>query len=569
MRHGGKLHESGSRKAPPVAPARAPRKPPARPNGKHVADDRYRQIIDAITDYAILMLDPDGIVVTWSRGAQSLKQYRDSEIIGKHFSVFYPLEDIQRGKPQAELAGAAATGRFEDDGWRVRKDGSRFWANVVFSALRDAGGALTGFAKITRDLSERKQADEMQERYRQMVDAVYDYEIIMLDPQGKVMTWNTGAQQLKGYRAEEILGSHFSRFYTPEDVRAGRPERELQIAATQGRIEDEGWRVRKDGSKFWARAIVTAVRDAAGQLIGYSKVARDLMLERQQEEERKNQLIVTLRDTSLQLASGVSQILVTSTQQAASATETSAAVRQTVATVDEVLQTSEQAASRARSVAEMAQKTAEIGRVGRRAVEDSTAGMEVVKEQVEALAESILALADQAQAIGEIIASVNDIAEQTNLLALNASIEAARAGEHGRGFAVVASEVKALADQSKKATAQVRQLLGEIQKATNAAVMATEDGTKSVMAAMKLVTQAGEGIRALAEALEASAQAATQIVASAGQQAMGVTQIHQAMKNIDAAATQTVQTTKSTERVVADLNTAGSQLKTLLASYGQ
>jgi PAS domain S-box-containing protein len=568
MRHGGKLHESSSGRTPPTAEPRAPRRVP-RHTGKHLEDDRYRLILDAITDYAILMLDPDGVVLTWNRGAQNLKQWRDTEIIGKHFSVFYPPEDIQRGKPQAELAGAAATGRFEDEGWRVKKDGSRFWANVVLTAQRDGGGKLLGFAKVTRDLSDRKAADDMQERYRQMVDAVYDYEIIMLDLQGKVTTWNTGAERLKGYRAEEVLGSHFSRFYTPEDVRAGRPERELQIAATQGRIEDEGWRVRKDGSKFWARAIVTAVRDKAGQLLGFAKVARDMNLERQQEEERKSQLIVTLRDASLQLASGVSQILVSSTQQAASASETSAAVRQTVATVDEVLQTSEQAASRARAVAEVAQKTVEIGRAGRRAVDDSTTGMEVVKEQVEALAESILALADQAQAIGEIIASVNDIAEQTNLLALNASIEAARAGEHGRGFAVVASEVKALADQSKKATAQVRQLLGEIQKATNAAVMATEDGTKSVMAAMKMVTQAGDGIRVLAEALDTSAQAAAQIVASAGQQAMGVTQIHQAMKNIDTAATQTVQATKSTERAAADLNAAGSQLKTLLASYGQ
>jgi PAS domain S-box-containing protein len=567
MRHGGKLHEPSSPRTP-ATPVRARRRGAAH-NGTHEPDDRYRLILDAMTDYAIVTLDPDGIVLTWSRGAQNLKQYRDTEIVGRHFSVFYPPEEIQRGKPQAELASAAATGRFEDEGWRLKKDGTRFWANVVFTAQRDDSGKLTGFAKIARDLTERKQADDMQERYRQMVNAVTDYEIIMLDLQGKVVTWNAGAEQLKGYRAEEILGTHFSRFYTPEDVRAGRPEHELQTAAVQGRIEDEGWRVRKDGSKFWARAIVTAVRDKAGQLIGYSKVARDLNLERQQEEERKNQLIATLRDASLQLASGVSQILVTSTEQAASATEASAAVRETVATVDEVLQTSEQAASRARSVAELAQKTMEIGRTGRRAVDDSTAGMEVVKEQVEALAESILALADQAQAIGEIIASVNDIAEQTNLLALNASIEAARAGEHGRGFAVVASEVKALADQSKKATAQVRQLLGEIQKATNAAVMATEDGTKSVMAAMKLVTQAGEGIRTLAEALESSAQAAAQIVASASQQAIGVAQIHQAMKNIDAAASQTALSTKSTEKVAADLNAAGNQIKTLLTSYGQ
>src|ERR1041384_561670 len=306
MRHGGKLHEPSPPRTP-ATPIRAPRRQ-ARNNGKHETDDRYRLMIDAITDYAIITLDPDGVIQTWSRGAQNLKQYRESEIIGRHFLVFYPPEDTQRGKPQAELATAAATGRFEDEGWRVKKDGTRFWANVVITAQRDGNGKLTGFSKVTRDLSERKQADDLQERFRQVVNAITDYEIILLDLQGKVMTWNTGAEQLKGYRAEEVIGSHFSRFYTPDDVRAGRPERELQIAAAQGRSEEEGWRVRKDGSKFWARAVVTA--------------ARDLNLERQQEEERKNQLISTLRDASLQLASGVSQILVTSTQQAASASET-------------------------------------------------------------------------------------------------------------------------------------------------------------------------------------------------------------------------------------------------------
>jgi PAS domain S-box-containing protein len=534
-------------------------------NGLHQRDDRYQRMIDSIVDYAILMLDPDGVVLTWNRGAEALKQYRASEIVGKHFSVFYTREDLERGKPQRELQEAADSGRLEDEGWRIRKDGTRFWANVVLTAQRDPKGKLLGFSKVTRDFSERRQADEMQQRYRQMVDAVYDYEIIMLDPEGKVLTWNAGAEKLKGYRAEEVIGTSFSRFYTAEDLRAGRPEHELRAAAAQGRIEDKGWRVRKDGSRFWANAIVTALRDKNGQLIGYSKVARDLT-ERQQIE---NQMVATVREASLQLAAGVSQILTSSTEQAASAAEQSAAVRQTVATVDELLQTAEQAASRARAVGEMAQKTLDIGRSGRRALEDSASGMEVVKEQVEALAESILALAEQAQAIGEIIASVNDIAEQTNLLALNAAIEAARAGEHGRGFAVVASEVKALAEQSKKATAQVRQILGEIQKATNSAVMATEDGTKSVSAAMKVVTQAGEDIRTLAEALESSAQAATQIVASSGQQSIGVAQIHQAMKNIDAAATQTVQATRATEKVAADLNTTATQLTASLKSFAQ
>ena len=211
---------------------------------------------------------------------------------------------------------------------------------------------------------------------------------------------------------------------------------------------------------------------------------------------------------------------------------------ETVATVDEVTQTSDQAAQRAKISARPCSKHSQIGQAGRKATEDSIAALAKVQEQVEATAENILALAEQAQAIGEITAAVADVAEQTNLLALNAAIEASRAGEHGKGFAVVAGEVKALADQSKKATAQVRQILGEIQKGTNAAVLSTEEVTKGVAAAGRVTDQAGQTIKALAETLAEAAQAAAQITASAGQQATGMAQIHQAMRNIDEAARQ-------------------------------
>jgi PAS domain S-box-containing protein len=363
---------SGNGTTPAKTPARGAalrRARSARPeNGRRPTNDLYQRIVDAIVDYAILMLDPEGIVVTWNRGAENLKQYRASEIVGKHFSVFYVREDLERGKPQRELQEAAASGRFEDEGWRVRKDGTRFWANVVLTAQRDPRGRLLGFSKVTRDLSERRQAEEMQQRYRQMVDAVYDYEIILLDPEGKVLTWNAGAEKLKGYRAEEVIGTSFTRFYTPEDLRAGRPDHELRTAAAQGRVEDKGWRVRKDGSRFWANAIVTALRDKSGQLIGYAKIARDLT-ERQQIE---NQLVATVREASLLLARGVSHIHTSSPEPAARASEQSAAVRQTVATVDELVHTAEQAAIRARTVVESDLKSLEIGLSGRRSLDEST-----------------------------------------------------------------------------------------------------------------------------------------------------------------------------------------------------
>ncbi len=270
-----------------------------------------------------------------------------------------------------------------------------------------------------------------------------------------------------------------------------------------------------------------------------------------------------LRETTGVLASSAAEILAATTQQASGASESSASVTETMSTVEEVTQTAQQAAERARTVADSARRAADIGRTGQRAVEGSVGGMTAVREQVEAIAASILTLAEQAQAIGEIIATVNDIAEQTNLLALNAAVEAARAGEHGRGFAVVASEVKNLAQQSKKATVQVRQILGEIQRATSGAVMNTEQGTRQVASTERQVQEAGETIRTLAEAVAESAQAAAQIMASAGQQALGMTQIREAMANIHETTQQNLASTKQAERAAHDLNALGLRLLTL------
>lgn len=265
------------------------------------------------------------------------------------------------------------------------------------------------------------------------------------------------------------------------------------------------------------------------------------------------------------LASATAEILAATTQLASGSQEQAAAVSETVTTVDEVTQTSEQAAQRAKAVSEAAQRSVEIGKVGRRAVEETVAVMGKVKEQAESIAESILSLAEQAQSIAEITTVVGEIAEQTNLLALNAAIEASRAGEHGKGFAVVAGEVKTLADQSKKATGQVRQILGDIQKATNSAVMRTEEGTRSVNDAITVVTKAGETIRSLADTITEAAQLAAQISASTGQQATGMSQIHQAMKNINQVANQNLVSTKQTERAAQDLDALSGKLRSLVS----
>jgi PAS domain S-box-containing protein len=243
-------------------------------------DDRFRLLVESIIDYAIVVLDPKGHILTWNSGAERINGYRAQEIIGRHFSRFYPPDVAQSGWPEHELRQAAMLGRFEDEGWRVRKDGSRFWANVVITALKSEAGQLQGFAKITRDLTERKAHEEAlrrsEERFQLFMEAVTDYAIFMLDPNGHVLTWNPGAHRIKGYSPEEIIGQHFSRFYPPEVVETGWPEHELHEAAEKGHFRDEGWRIRKDGTKFWADVVITALRDHAGHLHGFAKITRDL-----------------------------------------------------------------------------------------------------------------------------------------------------------------------------------------------------------------------------------------------------------------------------------------------------
>ena len=246
-------------------------------------------LIESTTDYAIFMLDPRGYVASWNAGAERIKGYTASEIIGKHFSIFYPPEAIATNWPQTELEMAAKVGRFEDEGWRVRKDGSRFWANVVITALRDPSGQLLGFGKVSRDLTDRRHAEqalrESEERFRLLVENTLDYGLFMLDPEGHVASWNAGAQRIKGYIAEEIIGQHFSVFYTDEANARRWPQFELQEAARLGRFEDEGWRLRKDGTRFWANVIITALRSPDGRLRGYGKVTRDIS-ERKAHQER-------------------------------------------------------------------------------------------------------------------------------------------------------------------------------------------------------------------------------------------------------------------------------------------
>jgi PAS domain S-box-containing protein len=258
--------------------------------------DTNELLIQSVVDYAIFMLDTAGKVVSWNPGAERIKGYTADEIIGQSFARFYTEEDRAAGMPEKVLQTAAETGRFTTEAWRVRKDGSRFWALVVVDPIR-RDGKLIGFAKVTRDLTEHREAQqaaqESERRFRLLVQGVSDYAIYMLSPEGHVTNWNVGAERIKGYSEAEIVGQHFSRFYTPEDVEKGLPFAALEKARSEGRYESEGWRIRKDGTRFWASAVIEAIHDEDGTLIGFAKITRDLTERREtqlQLEQSREQL---------------------------------------------------------------------------------------------------------------------------------------------------------------------------------------------------------------------------------------------------------------------------------------
>ncbi|MFP3677116.1 PAS domain-containing sensor histidine kinase [Pseudomonas sp. URMO17WK12:I12] len=245
-----------------------------------IEEMRFRLLIDAVVDYAIYMIDPDGIITSWNSGARRFKGYEEAEILGQHFSRFYTEEDRRAGLPQRALDTAIDEGRFEGEGWRVRKDGTHFWSHVVIDPILDPTGKLLGFAKITRDLTDRKMAEETlkqsEQQFRLLVQSVTDYAIYMLAPDGCLTNWNQGAQRIKGYRPEEVIGKHFSMFYTPEDREAGEPQRALETAIREGRFENKAWRVRKDGTRFYAHVVVDPIWGDTGTLLGFAKITRDI-----------------------------------------------------------------------------------------------------------------------------------------------------------------------------------------------------------------------------------------------------------------------------------------------------
>ncbi len=270
---------------------------------KSTDSDAFRLMVEGVRDYAIFMLTPDGIIATWNEGAQRIKGYTAQEIIGQHFSRFYSAEALAKDWPAEELRRARAQGRFEDEHWRLRKDGTRFWANVIITALRDSRGELIGFSKITRDLTERRAHEELlrqsEENIRMLVAGVKDHAIFLVDPDGVVLNWNAGAERVLGFQSAEVIGRNISLLYIGEDVVAGKPEADLARARDAGYTEETGWRLKSDGTRLWAEVTISALRAGDGALRGLATIVRDMSQRRRVQEletegQRINEFIAML-----------------------------------------------------------------------------------------------------------------------------------------------------------------------------------------------------------------------------------------------------------------------------------
>ena len=432
---------------------------------------------------------------------------------------------------------------------------------------------------VKRTTERKRTVDETSSLLAAIVDGSDDA-ILSKTLEGNILSWNKGAESIYGYTAKEIIGKNISILSPPEE----KNSHQLIIKRIKGgeKVEHfETERIRKDGSRIQVSLSVSPVRDPSGKIIGASIISRDITDRKRKDEELKTyreqleqmvekrtaeltNVLKDVKETANVLAASSSEILAATTQVASGTAETATAISETTTTVEEVRQAARLSSDKAKNVADSAQRVAQVSQSGQKAVEETAAGMLHIRDQMESIAQTIVRLSEQSQSIGGIIASVTDLADQSNLLAVNAAIEAARAGEQGKGFAVVAQEIKSLAEQSKQATTQVRGILNDVQKATSAAVMATEQGSKAVEAGVKQSAQAGEAIRVLAESTGEAAQTATQIVASSQQQVVGMDQIGVAMESINQAGAQAAASMRQAETAAQNLHELGQKLKELV-----
>ncbi len=540
-----------------------------------------RSLIEASLD-PLFTISPEGKITDVNEASIKVTGVTRAELIGAEFPNYFTEPDNARQVYQQVFLKGFIT----DYPLTIRyRDGKLTDVLCNASVYKDGRGNVIGVLATARDVTESRRIMREFVETKNFLDNILQssikYSIIGMDLDHNIVSWNEGAWRNYWYKAEDILGKNSNLLHTSEDIATGAVTKLLAAAFEKGLAEGEFERVRKDGSRFMASLVLTRRNDVSGNPIGFLLMSSDISEKKQAEEQLRKahaelelrvqertadleRLVQQVREGIKVLGSGTSEILVATNQVTSSSIETATSVNQTMATVEEVKQTVQVASQKASHVLESAKKLGQVSQTGKKSVEETIEGMRRIRDQMEYIGESIMRLSDQSQAIGEIVAAVNDLSDQSNLLAVNAAIEAAKAGEQGKGFSVVAQEIKSLATQSKEATAQVRAILSDIQKATNTAVLATENGTKAVEAGVQQSAQAGESIRLLADSITEAAQAATQIAASNRQQLMGMDQVALAMENIKQASTQNVDSTKQSEAAAQKLHELGINLKKLV-----
>jgi PAS domain S-box-containing protein len=512
------------------------------------ASQYARSLIEASLD-PLVTISPEGKITDVNEATIRVTGVAREKLVGTDFSNYFTEPEQARAGYRQVFEKGAVT----DYPLTIRHVSGKL-THVLYNAsvYKDVEGNVLGIFAAARDVTAQKQASQYA---RSLIEASLD-PLVTVSPEGKITDVNEATIRVTGEAREKLVGTDFSNYFTePEQARAG-----YRQVFEKGFVTDYPLTIRHASAKLTHVLYNASVyKGVEGNVLGVFAAARDVTAQKQ--------LVQEVREGIQVLASSASGILAATTQVGSGAIETAAAVSEMTTTVEEVKQTAQVSSQKAKYVSESAQKSAQVSQSGKKAVEETIEGMNRVREQMESIAESIVRLSERGQAIGEIVATVNDLADQSNLLAVNAAIEAARAGEQGRGFAVVAQEVKSLAEQSKQATAQVRSILGDIQKATSAAVMATEQGSKSVEAGVKQSAQAGEAVQQLAESIAAAAQAATQIAASAQQQLVGMDQVALAMENIKQASSKNVAGTKQAETAAQTLHALGQNLKHLVEQY--
>ncbi len=527
-----------------------------------IASSYSRSLLEASLD-PLVTISPEGKITDVNEAAVKVTGVSREGLLGTDFSNYFTEPE----KAREGYRRVFDQGFVTDYPLTVRHaNGSLTHVLYNASVYKDSEGRVTGVFAAARDVSERRRMEEELKAAslytRSLLEASLD-PLVTISPEGKITDVNKATETVTGVSREHLVGSDFSDYFAePDRAREG-----YRKVISLGFVKDYPLTLRHaSGRTMDVIYNASLYADGSGKMQGVFAAARDIT-ERKRMEGDLRRILEEVQESVNVLAPAAGEILTTTTQVASSATESATAVSETTATVEEVKQTAQVSNQKAQYVADIAQKAVQSSQGGKRSVEESIELMSRIREQMESIAESIVRLSEQGQAIGEIIATVNDLAEQSNLLAVNAAIEAARAGEQGKGFNVVAQEVRSLAEQSKLATGQIRAILMDIQKATNSAVMATEQGSKAVEAGVKQSTAAGEAIRLLADSIMEAAQASTQIAASSRQQVVGMDQIVQAMENIKQASEQNVTGTKQTETVAQNLHELGQKLKQLVEQY--